>query len=181
MAAMVASQVMRLSMAVRASEEAVWAARSRAYGIAGEAAAAVLALVLVVDLVEDGDERAGLELFGDGGDFAEAAGFAEGAEEALALEVGLAEAAPLGEHDGPGDDAGEEQENEHGEGHRAAVVNHLREGARVGCRGWRGGVVLKEMQSESESPDHSYFVHLGFSVNGERVGCRYEHQPWCVS
>ena len=92
MAAMVASQVMWLSMAVRASLDAVWAARSRRYGIAREAASAVLALVLVVDLVEDGDEGAGLELVGDGGDFAQAAGFAEGAEEALALHVGFAEA-----------------------------------------------------------------------------------------
>ena len=33
--AMVASQVMRVSMAVRASEEAVWAARSRAAGLRG--------------------------------------------------------------------------------------------------------------------------------------------------
>ena len=40
-------------------------------GVARQAAAAGLALVLVVDLVEDGDERAGLELVGDGGDLAE--------------------------------------------------------------------------------------------------------------
>ncbi len=64
-------------------------------GIAREAASAVLALVLVVDLVEDGDEGAGLELVGDGGDLAETARFAEGAEEALALRVGLAEARHL--------------------------------------------------------------------------------------
>jgi len=117
-----------------------------AYGITGEAAAAVLALVLVVDLVEDGDEWAGLELLGDRGDFAEAAGFAEGADKALALRVGFAEAPPLGEHDGPGDDAEKEQKDEHGEGYRAAVVNHLREGAGVGGRGrGGGGVILKEM------------------------------------
>ncbi len=42
-------------------------------GIAGKAASAVLALVLVVDLAEDGDQRAGLELIGDGGDLAEPA------------------------------------------------------------------------------------------------------------
>ena len=112
------------------------AARSRAYGVAGQAAAAALALVLVVDLVEDGDEGAGLELLGDGGDFGEATGLAEGAEEALALLAGAAEAAPLGEHDGPGEDAGEEQQDEHGEGYRAGVADHLRERAGVGCRGW---------------------------------------------
>ena len=64
-----------------------------------------LALVLVVDFVEDGDEGAGLELVGDGGDFGEAAGLAEGAEEAAVLGVGCLEGAPLGDHDGPGDDA----------------------------------------------------------------------------
>jgi hypothetical protein len=42
-------------------------------------------MVLVVDLEEDGDQRAGLELLGDGGDLGEAAGLAEGAEEAVAL------------------------------------------------------------------------------------------------
>ena len=62
-----------------------------ALGIARHAAAAGLALVLVVDLGEDGDQRAGLELVGDGGDLGEAAGLAEGAEEAAALRVGCAE------------------------------------------------------------------------------------------
>src|SRR6185437_260359 len=42
-------------------------------GIAGKAAAAVLTLVLVVDLGEDGHQRAGLELLGDRGNFAETA------------------------------------------------------------------------------------------------------------
>ena len=54
-------------------------------GVARHAAAAALALVLVVDFVEDGDQRAGLELLGDGGDLGQAAGLAEGAEEALAF------------------------------------------------------------------------------------------------
>src|ERR1700722_4868923 len=47
--------------------------------VAGHAAAAGLAVVLVVDLEEDGNQRAGLELLGDGGDLGEAAGLAEGA------------------------------------------------------------------------------------------------------
>src|SRR5258707_5135652 len=59
--------------------------------IAGHAASAILPLVLVVDLAEDGDERAGLELLGDSGDFAEPCRFAEGAKEAQALGVGPAE------------------------------------------------------------------------------------------
>jgi hypothetical protein len=53
-----------------------------ALGVGRCAAAAGLALVLVVDLVEDVDQGAGLELLGDGGDFGEAAGLAEGSEEA---------------------------------------------------------------------------------------------------
>ena len=59
-------------------------------GVAGQAAAAALALVLVIDLDEDGDQRAGLELLGDGGDFRQAAGLAEDAEEAGALLAGAA-------------------------------------------------------------------------------------------
>ena len=95
--------------------------------IAGHAAAAGLALVLVVDLGEDGDQRAGLELLGDGGDLGEAAGFAEGAEEALALLAGAGEASPLGEHDGPGKDAGDEQDDQDALGDGAGVADHLDE------------------------------------------------------
>jgi len=115
-------------------------------GIAGEAASAVLALVLVVDLVEDGDQRAGLELVGDGGDFAEAAGLAEGADEALALRLRLVEAPPLGEHDGPGEDAGNQQNNEHCEGDRPAVVDHLDECAAGAWRGSGGGGVCLQQE-----------------------------------
>ena len=75
-----------------------------------DAAAAALALVLIVDFVEDGDEGAGFELVCDGGDFGEAAGLAEGSEEASILSVGCLEGAPLGDHDGPRDDAHAEQD-----------------------------------------------------------------------
>jgi hypothetical protein len=68
----------------------------------GSAAAAALALVLVVDLGEDGDQRAGLELLGDGGDLAQPSGLAKGAQEAAFCLSALLEAGPLGEHDGPG-------------------------------------------------------------------------------
>lgn len=108
------------------------------YGISWEAASTVLTLVLVVDLAEDSDERAGLELIGYRGDFAEAAGFAKGTHEALALHLGFAEAGPFGEHDGPGEDAGDEEDDQHGEGYGSAVVDHLHECAAVGCYGWRG-------------------------------------------
>jgi hypothetical protein len=105
-------------------------------------AAAALALVLVVNFVEDGDERSGLELVGDGSDFAEAAGLAEGAQEAAILGLGCFEGTPLGDHDGPGTDAHDEQNAEDGERGGAAVVQHLDERAGVlACgRGAHGGV-----------------------------------------
>jgi hypothetical protein len=100
-------------------------------GVGGRAAAAGLTLVFVVDFVEDGDERAGLELVGNGGYLAETAGFAEGAEEALALDVGVIEGPPLSNDDGPGDDAGDEQDAEDGEGRGSAGVDHVHEGVGV--------------------------------------------------
>ncbi len=126
-------------------------------GVAGHAAAAGLAVVLVVDLEEDGDERAGLELLGDGGDLGEAAGLAEGAEEAAALGAGAAEAAPLGEHDSPGEDAGEGEQDEHREGDRTAVVDHLDQSRGAGADGRSdgSGVILKHEQREREGPGHS--------------------------
>ena len=74
---------------------------------------------------EDGDQGAGLELVGDGGDFAEASRFSEGADEARALRLRAAEARPLGDHDGPGEDAREQKDDEDREGDGAAVMNHL--------------------------------------------------------
>jgi hypothetical protein len=121
-------------------------------GVARHATASGLALVLVVDLGEDGDEGAGLELLGDGSDFGEAAGLAEGAEKALALLAGAAEASPLGEHDGPGEDAGEEQDDEDCEGDRARVAHHLDECAARGAdgSGGREGIILEEKECEGE-------------------------------
>src|SRR5262249_16846315 len=114
--------------------------------IAGKATAAVLPLVLVVNLAEDGDQGAGPELLGDGGDFAEPRRFTKGTDEAKALRVGPAEAGPLGDHDGPGHDAREKQNDEDSEGHGAAIVNHLQESAAVGCgRGCASGVFLRDV------------------------------------
>ena len=76
---------MRCSMTVRGLTRGGLRGSFEAEGIPGEAAAAALPHVLVVDLGEDGDEGAGLELLGDGGDLAEAAGLAEGSDEAAAL------------------------------------------------------------------------------------------------
>jgi hypothetical protein len=129
-------------------------------GVGRLAAAAGLALVLVVDLVEDGNERRGLELVGDGGDLGEAAGLAEGAEEALALHVGVVEGAPLGDDDGPGDDGGDEQDSEDGERGGSAVVHHVhdRVGVRAGKRAGGRGRVLKQEESEREGGHGSVSV-----------------------
>ena len=157
MAAIVASQVIRLSMLVRASLEAVLSGALESDRVAGEAASAVLALVLIVNLGEDCDERAGLELIGYGCDLAEACGFAKGAEEALALRLCFAKAGPLREHDGPREDAGQEQDDKNGKGYGTAIVNHLHEGAGVGGHGRCGrGIFLEEVHCKGESPDHSY-------------------------
>src|SRR5581483_3615738 len=130
-------------------------------GVGWLAAAAGLALVFVVDLMEDGDEWGRLELVGDRGDFGEAAGLAEGAQEAAALHIGLIEGAPLGDDDGPGDDAGDEQDAEDGERGGAAVVDHVHDGVRVRTGEWTGGGG-RVLQEESEGEDSHM---LNFSVN----------------
>jgi len=123
----------------------------------GRYAAAALTLVLVVDFVEDGDQGTRLELVGDGGDFGEAARLAEGSEKAAILGVGCFEGAPLGDHDGPGDDGHHDQDAEHDERGGAAVVQHFYEsagrladgrGAERGV-GWdlRGGILQEESES----------------------------------
>ena len=81
-----------------------------------------------MNLGEDRDEWAGLELVGYGGDFAEASRFTEGSDEPLALGLGSAEAGPLGKHDGPREDASEKQDDQDGEGDRPAVMDHLQRG-----------------------------------------------------
>ncbi len=85
-----------------------------------------------MDLGEDCDEGAGLELVSNVGDFAEAARLTKRADEALALGLSSAKAGPLGEHDRPGEDARDKQDDEDCERHRAAVVDHLHQGTAVG-------------------------------------------------
>jgi len=114
-------------------------------GVGWSAASAGLALVLVVDFVENGNQRAGAELVGYGSDFREAAGLAECPHELLALGLSGPEGPPLGEHDGPGKDAGKKEDAEHGKRGGAAVVQHLHERPGVDGRGGRGNVrVLKQ-------------------------------------
>src|ERR1700721_2651048 len=50
-------------------------------------------------------ERAGLELLGNRGDLAESGRFTEGTDEACALRLSFPKAGPLGDHDGPREDA----------------------------------------------------------------------------
>jgi len=145
-------------------------------GVAGKTASAVLTLVFIVNLGEDGDQRAGFELVGYGRDLAEASRFAKGAEEALALSMSSAEAGPFGKHDGPGHDAGEKQDEQDSEGDGAAVVNHLYESAAVGGHGGRGrGVFLEEVHCKSEGTNHSccppeVSVNRGWGKRGRESG-----------
>ena len=126
-------------------------------GVAGKAAAVGLPEVFVVDFGEDGDEWGGLELLGDGGDFREAAGFAEGSEETGALGAGAREGSEFGDHDGPGEEAQEGEQEEDGEGDGAGVVEDLAERGGVGGGGWgggdRGGNVLIQV-GEKERGEH---------------------------
>ena len=55
----------------------------------------------VISAFEDRDQRAGLELFGDGGDILQALRLAKGTHEAIALHARAPEQSPLGEDDGP--------------------------------------------------------------------------------
>jgi hypothetical protein len=68
-----------------------------------------LALVFQESAFEDADQRAGAELIGHAGDILQTLGFAEGAKEASALHAGAAQQAPLGEDDGPGNEAESQQ------------------------------------------------------------------------
>ena len=124
-------------------------------GIAGEAAAVGLAVVLVVDFGEDGDQRRGAELLGGGGDFGQAAGFTEGAQEAGGLVARGGEGAELGEDDGPGEEAHNGEQDEDAEGDGAGVVEDLGDGRAVGTGGeGRGGGVRVGLEQEEECGSH---------------------------
>ena len=120
-------------------------------GVARKAAAVGLAMVFVVDFVEDGDERRGAELLGGRGDLGEAAGFAEGPEEPRGLIARFGEAAELGDDDRPGKDGEQRQQDEDGVGNRAGVVQDFEDG-RGRWRGRRrggGGVSVLEYGEDS--------------------------------
>ena len=79
----------------------------------------------------------------------------------LDLDVGLVEGAPLGDDDGPGDDAGDEQDSEDGERGGAAVVDHVHD-ARWNAGRREDQRALRVLQEESEGEDGHM---LRFSVN----------------
>ncbi len=135
--------------------------------VAGETAAAGLALVFVVDLGEDGDQWRGLELLSDGGDFGEATGLAEGSEEAGRLGARGGEGAGFREDDGPGEDGGKGEEDEDGEGYGAGVVEDVGEGGGVGSSG--GGVEVLGGEGESDDCDVGHRASVTSVRRGERV------------
>ena len=148
-AAMVASHVMRCSMLVRASLDAIWAARSRASGLRGMPRPPDWRRYSSLISLKTGTSGLGLN-------WSERAAISErrpdwrkARRKRLLWVCSSAEARPLHEHDGPGEDAGGEQDDKDGEGYRAGVVDHLHEGAAAGGCGSGGGssrVVLKEEQ-----------------------------------
>ena len=118
-APVVASQGRRLSRRVSSSEEAICVARcTPACGWDRR-----LLAQLVVGAFKHGDQRAGLELLGHGGDVLQALGLAEGAHEAVALRAGAAEQSPFGKDDGPGDNAENQQDEEDGFGDQTAGLD----------------------------------------------------------
>src|SRR6185312_925412 len=132
-------------------------------GVGWCAASAGLPLVLVVDLVEDSDQRAWPELVGDGGDLRKAPGLAESAYELLALGFRSSECFPLREHDGPGKDAEEKQDPKHGKRGGPTVVQHFRERAGLGSRGGSrdvGGVGVLEEEYRKGQKSHAEFSLL---------------------
>ena len=164
MLAMVASQVMRSSISVSASLEAVAAARSRPTELRGRPRPLVWRRYSSLISEKTATSGDGLELLGDGCDFREAAGLAEGSQEARALSAGGAEGTELRDHDGPGEDAQDGKEQQDGEGDRAGVMEDLAECAGVGAGGGRGGDGGGDILKEGGEEWCEGFEHLGMSV-----------------
>src|SRR6185437_9954288 len=134
--------------------------------IAGQTAPAGLALVFVVDLDEDRDQRTGLELFRYGRDLRQPARLAESTEEACTLLAGAREGPPFGQHDGPREEAEEQQDDEDDLSDCAGVAHGLEQ------RGaWRAnrnvdaagdGVVLQQEKGEREGGGQDQRSHYGY-------------------
>ena len=69
----------------------------------------------------------GLNCSGYGGDVLQAVRLAEGAHKAIALHPGAAKQPPLGEDDGPGNDAEDEQDEQDGFGDQTAGSDQTRD------------------------------------------------------
>jgi hypothetical protein len=70
-------------------------------------------------------QRAGAELFGNGGDILQPLRFAEGAQKTPALHPRAAQQPPFGENDGPRNNAEREQGDQNELGHRARAGDEV--------------------------------------------------------
>src|SRR5690348_309926 len=84
-----------------------------------------LAAVLVVGVLEDAHQRAGLELLRHGGYVLDARGLAEGAHKAPALRPRPLQGAPLGQDDGPGEYAEGQQDEQYYLGYQAGLLDQV--------------------------------------------------------
>src|ERR1700744_2943273 len=84
--------------------------------VAWRAIATGLAAVGLIDLVEHIDQRAWLVLLRDRADLLQARRLAKGAQEGTALAACTAEANPLAQNDGPGEETGKGEKSKDGEG-----------------------------------------------------------------
>jgi len=84
-----------------------------------------LAFEFFIAVLEDANEGAGAELVGDRSHVLKALGLAEGAEKASALYTGAAKQAPLGEDNGPGQNAESQQEKKNDFGDEASLADEV--------------------------------------------------------
>ena len=119
-------------------------------GILRHAAPAALALILIVNLSKDGDKRRGLELLGDGGDFAQAARFSESPKETRTLHPCGAEGSVLRKDDGPGEDACGGEQDQDAKRDRPGIVQDFDDGRRWGRQWGRRGRKVFLQQREGE-------------------------------
>src|ERR1700722_3636182 len=144
--------------------------------VLGWSESAGLATVSVVDLVEDCYQRAGLELIAYCGHFLQAVGLAESAHESPALRARPAEGGRLTENDGPGVEAGDEQQDQYRDGNGSAVAHHVYDGAEPGQWGVGDGhccvVCLEDKKSRDMKGGHHHFLFHGSRVGEAKPSCR---------
>jgi len=129
MAAMVASQVRRLSRLVRASLEAVRAARSSACALRGRPRPEVVCrLYSSVISTKTGTSGLGLNWSATAAISLSRVDLRNARMKRWLWVRARRKERPLGEHDHPGKDGTDEKDDKDGEGYGAAVVDHLQEG-----------------------------------------------------